>query len=125
MRTINPKVPLEADVPTVLVLGDSIVDWLVYDDRLEDAEKSLAWTVPLSRDDWHYSAGFKMHQCVAGSAAIHAMLWANNVPVAGNAFWDDIRPANTTGSLFVLRKRANAGKSVKSHPSATPFRAQK
>jgi hypothetical protein len=50
-----------------------------------------------------------MHQCVAGAAAIHAMLWANNLPVAGNAFREDFR-LSPTGSLFVFRKRANAGK---------------
>ena len=109
MSTGNPQLLLEADEPKVLVLGDSIVDWLVYDKRTEDAEKSLAWTSPLSRDDWHHSVGFEMHQCVAGSAAIHAMLWANNIAVNGNAFQENHRK-RYTGSIFVLRRRANAGK---------------
>ncbi|WP_407193192.1 hypothetical protein [Bradyrhizobium sp. STM 3566] len=101
--------PLDAAEPKVLVFGDSIIDWLIYDKRSEDAEKALAWTSPLSRDDWHYSAGFEMHQCVAGAAAIHAMLCENNIPVNGNAFKADLRKPDT-GSIFVLKKRANAGK---------------
>lgn len=108
MNTISQKLPLDAEEPQALVLGDSIVDWLVYDERTENAEKSLAWTSPLSRDDWYHSEGFNMHQCVAGAAAIHAMLWANNIPVSGSAFREHLRLSNT-GSIFVLRKRANAG----------------
>jgi hypothetical protein len=100
--------PLQSDKPRVLVLGDSILDWLLYDKRSEDADQSLAWTSPLSRDDWHYAAGFDARQCVAGSAAIHAMLSENKIPVAGNAFTGELM-----GSIFVLRKRANAGKDEK------------
>jgi hypothetical protein len=106
------KRPLQADRPKVIVLGDVIVDWHIYDMRAEDADQSLAWTSPLSPDDWHYAAGFDARQCLAGAAAIHAMLWANDVAVASNAF--PIASAfckpPENGSIFVLRKRANAGK---------------
>src|ERR1044072_1766602 len=56
--------PLNAAKPKVLVLGDAIVDQHIYDMRAEDADQSLAWTSPLSRDDWHYAAGFETRQCL-------------------------------------------------------------
>lgn len=104
--------PLKAAKPKVIVLGDGIVDQHIYDMRAEDADQSLAWTSPLSRDDWHYAAGFKTRQCLAGAAAIHAMLWANDVAVAGNAFPIDgaFHNPSDNGSILVLRKRTNAGK---------------
>jgi hypothetical protein len=112
MNADSGKQRLQADEPKVLVLGDSIVDLLVYDMRAEDADKSLAWTSPLSPDDWHYAAGFETRQCVAGAAAIHAMFWANGIAVAGNSFPNDreSRKPHESGSIFVLRHRANAGK---------------
>ena len=109
--TAESQMPLQAREPEVLILGDSIVDWLVYDMRAEDAEKSLAWTTPLSRDDWHYAAGFETRQCLAGAPAIHAMLWANDIAVAGNSFQGGTCKPEKSGSFFVLRKRNNAGKS--------------
>jgi hypothetical protein len=105
--------PLQAEKPKVVLLGDAIVDCHIYDDRAEDADQWLAWTSPLSRDDWHYAAGYKIRQCLSGSAAIHAMLSANDIAVAGNAFPinESLRNPAERGSVFVLRQRANAGKS--------------
>jgi hypothetical protein len=105
--------PLQAEKPKVVLLGDAIVDCHIYDNRAEDADQWLAWTSPLSRDDWHYAAGYKLRHCLSGAAAIHAMLSANGVAVAGNAFPinDSLRKPAERGSVFVLRQRANAGKS--------------
>src|SRR5712664_593442 len=112
MDASSPGHPLKADKPKVIVLGDGIVDWHIYDMRSEDADQSLAWTSPLARDDWHYAAGFDTRQCLAGAAAIHAMLWANNIAVTGNVFPIDgpFRNPRENGSILILRKRANAGK---------------
>jgi ATPase family associated with various cellular activities (AAA) len=112
MSGSSPERPLQADQPEVIVLGDIIIDWHIYDMRAEDADQTLAWTSPLSRDDWYYSAGFRARYCLAGAAGIHAMLWANQVPVAGNSFpiVDACQKPTESGSIFVLRQRSNAGK---------------
>src|SRR5262245_57648195 len=102
-----------AEKPQVIVLGDCAIDCHSFDNRAEDSDQWLAWTSPLSRDDWHYSAGFDMRQCLAGAAAIHGMLWRDGFDVAGNSF--PVRAAllnpQAAGPTFGLRKRANAGKS--------------
>lgn len=115
MSAGSEKRQLQHENPQVLVIGDSIVDLFVYDKRAEDADQSMAWTSPLSRDDWHYAAGFETRQCVAGAAGIHAMLWANDIAVAGNSFRNSSGPRvlEKSGSIFVLRRKANAGKEKK------------
>jgi hypothetical protein len=112
MSTSSPTGPLQAAKPKVVVLGDVIVDWQIYDKRTADADQSLAWASPLSRDDWHYAAGFDACQCLAGAAAIHAMLWANGIAVASNVFpiKSSSRGSPKNGSIFVLRERPNVGK---------------
>jgi hypothetical protein len=127
MDAISPGAPLKADKPKVIVLGDGVVDWHIYDMRAEDADQSLAWTSPLSRDDWHYAAGFDTRECLAGAAAIHAMLWANGINVAGNVFpiGSAFRNPPENGSIFVLRKRANAGKTEKERTRAYLTKTEK
>jgi hypothetical protein len=127
MDASSPRHPLKADKPKVIVLGDGIVDWHIYDMRSEDADQSLAWTSPLSRDDWHYAAGFDTRQCLAGAAAIHAMLWANDIAVTGNVFPIDSAFCNPpeNGSILVLRKRANAGKTKEERTRAYLMKSQK
>ncbi|WP_441261119.1 hypothetical protein AB7008_47825 [Bradyrhizobium sp. 521_C7_N1_3] len=111
MVTSNDTPNLQADKPKVIVLGDPIVDCHIYDMRAEDADQWLAWTSPLSRDDWHYAAGFDMRQCLAGAAGIHALLAANGIAVAGNSFpISNAFASQDRGSIFVLRRRSNAGK---------------
>ena len=116
---MNPKnKDINDKNPEVLVLGDSIVDLFVYDNGREDVDKgrenvnkSLDLTSPLSCDDWNYTKGFETRKCVAGAAAIHAMLWANKIAVDGNAFPEPIEPRKLekTGSIFVLREQLNPG----------------
>jgi len=103
---------INAERPEVLVLGDSIVDLFVYDNGREDVDKSLDLTSPLSWDDWNYTKGFEARKCMAGAAAIHAMLWENNIAVNGNSFPDKSESSELerTGSIFVLRERLNPGK---------------
>ena len=112
MTASSPTNPLQSAKPKVIVLGDVIVDWQIYDKRAADADQSLAWASPLSRDDWHYAAGFDARQCLAGAAAIHAMLWANDIAVASNVFpiKSSSRKSPENGSIFVLRERPNVGK---------------
>jgi hypothetical protein len=110
MNASNSGHPLQADKPKVIILGDGIVDQHIYDMRTDDADKSQAWTSPLSRDDWHYAAGFETRPCLVGAAAIHAMLWSNDIPVASNVFpIKDAFPKPETGSIFVFRSRLNPG----------------
>ena len=115
---------LQHQSPTVIVLGDSILDWFVYDKRPEAADQSLAWAAPLSWDDWYHTPGFETRLCVAGAAAIHAMLCKNAIHVAGNSFRkggeqpalekSGKQPAlEKSGSIFILRQKANAGKAEK------------
>lgn len=112
MPTRPARHRLQAGKPKVVLLGDAIVDYHVYDNRAEDSDQWLAWTSPLSRDDWHYSEGYDIRTCLGGSAAIHAMLATNNIAVAGNAFPINaaLRNRKERGSIFVLKRRSNAGK---------------
>jgi ATPase family protein associated with various cellular activities (AAA) len=113
---------LQHKSPKVLVLGDSILDLFVYDRRAEAADKSLAWTSPLSRDDWYYAAGFETRWCVAGAAAIQAMLCKNAVPAAGNSFRNggEQRALEKSGSIFILRQKPDAGKAKNNYLVTRP-----
>jgi hypothetical protein len=113
---------LQNKSPTVIVLGDSILDLFVYDKGAEAADKSLSWTAPLSRDDWYYAAGFETRWCVAGAAAIQAMLCTNAIDVAGTSFRNggEQRTLEKSGSIFILRQKADAGKDKKNYLVTRP-----
>lgn len=94
---------LQHKSPKVLVLGDSILDLFVYDKRAEAADFA-----PLSRDDWCYAPGFETRLCVAGAAAIQAMLSKNAIHVDGNSFRNggEQRALEKSGSMFILRQKS-------------------
>jgi hypothetical protein len=112
MDASSPTHPLQADKPKVIVLGDGIIDWHIYDNQMDEPGQSLGFASPLSRDDWHYAPGFRARQCLAGANMLHVMLRENGIATASNVFPVSKAFLNPrmTGSVFVLRQRANPGK---------------
>ena len=94
----------------VIVLGDYTMDLFVYDCPDSKAQGDSSSDQPLlTREAWQYARGYEARYCLSGTAALEAMLRANNISVIGNPPDGKLQfaDAKSVGSLFILTKRPN------------------